>query len=47
MPDGTCRTLKFQYQKNSLSNFFRRGGWYAATGDIEYEEDNNRDTEIG
>ena len=25
-PDGTCRTIKAQYYKNSLSNFIRGGG---------------------
>ena len=39
MPDGTCRTIKAQYQQTSLANFIRGGG-YAATGVIEivYEE---------
>ena len=31
MPDGTCRTLKSQYHKNSAANFIR-GGTYGATG---------------
>lgn len=35
MPDGTCRTIKANYQKQSLANFIRRGG-YGATGVIEY-----------
>lgn len=26
MPDGTCRTIKRQYQQTSLANFLRRGG---------------------
>lgn len=26
MPDGTCRTLKAQYQQSSLANFIRGGG---------------------
>ena len=30
MPDGTCRTIKSQYPKNSLANFLRGGG-YGAT----------------
>lgn len=30
MPDGTCRTIKSQYYKNSLGNFIRGGG-YGAT----------------
>lgn len=41
MPDGTCRTIKYQYAKNSLANFVR-SGTYAATGVIEicYEQSN-------
>lgn len=40
MPDGSCRTVKAQYQQSSLANFIRGGG-YAATGVIEivYETD--------
>ena len=40
MPDGTCRTIKAQYYKNSLGNFIRGGG-YGATAVIEivYETD--------
>ena len=34
MPDGSCRTIKSQYYKNSLGNFIRGGG-YGATGVIE------------
>lgn len=34
MPDGSCRTLKAQYQQSSLANFIRGGG-YGATGVIE------------
>lgn len=43
MPDGTCRTIKAQYYKNSLGNFIRGGG-YGATGVIEimYEDDLQR-----
>lgn len=26
MPDGTCRTIKANYHKQSLANFLRRGG---------------------
>ena len=39
MPDGSCRTIKAQYQQSSLANFIRGGG-YGATGVIEivYEE---------
>lgn len=45
MPDGTCRTIKRQYQQSSLANFIR-GGAYGATGVIVYETDNGN-TEIG
>lgn len=40
MPDGSCRTVKSQYYKNSLGNFIRGGG-YGATAVIEiiYETD--------
>ncbi len=31
MPDGTCRTIKNQYYKNSVSNF-RSGGTFGASG---------------
>ena len=34
MPDGSCRTIKNQYYKNSLSNFIR-DGTYGATGGIK------------
>lgn len=34
MPDGSCRTVKSQYQQSSLANFIRGGG-YGATGVIE------------
>lgn len=37
MPDGTCRTIKHQYYKNSIKNFISKGS-YGATGVIEYEE---------
>lgn len=33
MPDGTCRTLKRQYAKNSIGNFENQGTW-GATGVI-------------
>lgn len=39
MDDGTCRTLKSQYQQTSTANFVRHTGGYAATGVIEYESD--------
>lgn len=29
MPDGTCRTIKNQYQKNSIKNFMSTGSWGA------------------
>ena len=38
MDDGTCRTIKSQYQRHSLANFIRRDG-LAATGIIEYDTD--------
>ena len=31
MPDGTCRTIKAQYQQTSMANLVR-GGAFAATG---------------
>lgn len=37
MDDGTCRTIKSQYQQTSTANFIRHRGGYAATGVIEYE----------
>ena len=39
MDDGSCRTLKSQYQQTSTANFIRHTGGYAATGVIEYESD--------
>ena len=39
MDDGSCRTLKRQYQQTSTANFIRHTGGYAATGVIEYESD--------
>lgn len=42
MPDGSCRTVKAQYGKNSLGNFIRGGGYGAtAVMEIVYAEDNN------
>lgn len=40
MDDGTCRTLKSQYQQTSTANFVRHTGGYAATGVMEiiYED---------
>ena len=38
MDDGTCRTIKSQYQRHSLANFIRRDG-LAATGVIVYDTD--------
>lgn len=38
MPDGVCRTIKYQYFKNGLANFTRDGS-FAATGVIEVIED--------
>lgn len=37
MPDGTCRTIKHQYYKNSIKNYISKGS-YGATAVIEYEE---------
>lgn len=46
-PDGTCRTIKSQYQRNSLANFVRGGG-YGASAVIEiYEEDDCADKRDG
>ena len=39
MDDGTCRTIKGQYQQTSTANFIRHTGGYAATGVIEYDTD--------
>ena len=46
MPDGSCRTIKAQYQQSSLANFIRPRGGYAATGviEIKYED---RQTDSG
>ena len=33
MPDGTCRTIKYQYFKNSVGNFLSHGS-FGATGVI-------------
>lgn len=38
MPNGTCRTIKTNYYKQSLANFIRKGA-FAATAVIEYEEE--------
>ena len=35
MPDGTCRTIKYQYQQSSTANFLSTGT-FGATGVIEY-----------
>lgn len=37
MPDGTCRTIKSQYFKNSVANFLHDGTW-GATCVADYEE---------
>lgn len=39
MEDGTCRTLKNQYAKNSIANFESQGTW-GATGVIAIDEQN-------
>ena len=33
MPDGTCRTIKYQYYKTSIANFLSHGS-FGATGVI-------------
>lgn len=38
MPNGTCRTIKTNYYKQSLANFIRKGA-FGATAVIEYEEE--------
>lgn len=43
MPDGTCRTIKRQYQQSGLANFLR-GGCYGATGVIEIEDNRTHGT---
>ena len=40
MPEGSCRTVKAQYQQTSLANLIRSGG-YAATGVIEIVYETN------
>ena len=45
MPDGSCRTLKAQYQQSSLANFIRGGG-YGATGVIEIVYEDNREIQL-
>ena len=45
MPDGTCRTIKKQYNRSSLANFTRRGG-YAATGVAVVCDESHADMEI-
>lgn len=42
MPNGTCRTIKNQYFKNSISNF-ENSGTFGATGVIEVVGKNARD----
>lgn len=37
MPDGSCRTIKNQYYKNSIDNF-ESHGTFGATGVIEFGE---------
>lgn len=36
--DGSCKTIKAQYQQSSLANFVRGGTW-GATGVMVIEED--------
>ena len=40
MPDGSCRTIKQQYYKNSGANFLRSGS-YAATGGVDIRMNEN------
>ena len=42
MPDGTCRTLKSQYFKNSVANFLHDGTW-GATAVIVYEDEQDEE----
>ena len=44
MPDGSCRTIKYQYQKNSISNFESQGS-FGATGVIRKMLDKGKETE--
>lgn len=37
MPDGSCRTLKSQYHKNSIGNFESQGS-FGATGVLRRKE---------
>ena len=37
--DGSCKTIKAQYQQSSLANFVRGGGTWGATGVMVIEED--------
>lgn len=37
MPNGNCRTLKYQYQKNSIANFIASGS-IGATAVIRHYE---------
>lgn len=46
MPDGSCRTLKAQYQQSSLANFIRWGGrenMQCFVIEIEYEQQKTRE----
>lgn len=50
MPNGTCRTLKSQYQKNSVGNFISQGSFGATCviRKIKYEnKTGNNDRENG
>ena len=38
---GVCRTLKYQYQKNSISNFISKGS-YGATAVIRKKNNSDR-----
>ena len=43
--EGICRTIRAQYWKNSLANFFHVGGGFGATAVIVYEDSDSRPQE--
>ena len=45
MPDGTCRTIKKQYNRSSIANFTRSGG-YGATAVAFMCDESHADMEI-
>jgi hypothetical protein len=42
MPDGSCRTIKAQYQQSSLANFIRGVGREPMIMEIVYESNSDR-----